>query len=396
MNYVFSDRMAELKPSAIREIFKSLSDPSMISFSGGNPAPESFPVEELAALSREVYERHPSAALQYGITEGYGPLREQVKARLRSRFGIGGPDDEVIIVTGGQQGLELSCKVLCNEGDVVLCENPSFIGALNAFRSYGVTLRGIPIEEDGMNMDELERALSEESRVRFIYTIPTFQNPAGVTMSLEKRKRLYELARKHDVLILEDNPYGELRFSGEDVPTIKSMDEDGRVIYDGSFSKIVAPGIRLGFVCAPSEVISKIVVAKQISDVHSNAYFQLLVSLFLERYDLDEHIERICGLYRGKCQRMLDAADRFFDPRVTVTRPEGGLFLWATLPEGADMPAFCKAALSEKVAVVPGSSFMARPEDLTTAVRLNYSMPSFEQIDKGMEILGRVQRDFLK
>lgn len=263
----FSNRIGALKPSAIREIFKVLEDPSIISFAGGNPAPETFPAQDLAEISAQIFEKQASKALQYGLTEGYAPLRAQVAQRMKEKFSIGTEKDETIIVSGGQQGVELSCKVLCNESDTVLCEEPSFIGALNAFRSYHTQLVGIPMQEDGMDLEKLEQALKTHKNVKLLYIISTFQNPMGVTTSLQKRKQIYELAKKYHVIIFEDNPYGELRFAGQDIPTIKSMDKDGIVIYCGSFSKILSPGMRIGFVCAPKEIVTKLVVADRKSVV---------------------------------------------------------------------------------------------------------------------------------
>ena len=276
MEYRFSDKLASLKPSAIREIFKSLSDPTVISFAAGNPAAESFPVGELARLSADIFEKTPVTALQYSLTEGYPPLREAVAARLREKFAIGRAGDETFIVSGGNQGIELSAKVLCNEGDAVICEEPSFIGALNAFRSNGACTVGVPLHGDGIDPDELDAVLAREPRARMIYLIPTFQNPSGITTSYEKRRKIYEIALRRGVMIFEDNPYGELRFAGEDIPTFKSMDTEGIVIYCSSFSKILSAGMRVGYVTAPGPVMQKMVVAKQVEDVHTNIFFQML------------------------------------------------------------------------------------------------------------------------
>ena len=231
MNYNFADAMTGLKASAIREILKFTSDPSVISFAAGNPAPEAFPSDEIAQISKELLENNPISALQYSITEGYTPLRECMKAYLKEKLSVGSDSDELIIVSGAQQGIELSTKVLCNKGDTVICENPSFIGSLNAFKSYGVNLVGVEMESDGINVEKLEQELKTQKNVKFIYLIPNFQNPTGITMSSEKRKAVYKLAQKYDVIILEDNPYGEIRFDGEDIPNIKTLDTDGRVIY---------------------------------------------------------------------------------------------------------------------------------------------------------------------
>lgn len=385
----FSNRIGALKPSAIREIFKVLEDPSIISFAGGNPAPETFPAQDLAEISAQIFEKQASKALQYGLTEGYAPLRAQVAQRLKEKFSIGTENDETIIVSGGQQGVELSCKVLCNESDTVLCEEPSFIGALNAFRSYHTQLVGIPMQEDGMDLEKLEQALKTQKNVKLLYIISTFQNPMGVTTSLQKRKQIYELAKKYHVIIFEDNPYGELRFAGQDIPTIKSMDKDGIVIYCGSFSKILSPGMRIGFVCAPKEIVTKLVVAKQISDVHTNLFFQMVVSEYLKQKDIDSHIAEIRTLYRQKNEAMLQKMDQVLPSSVTYTRPQGGLFIWCDLGAGIDAAAFTKKLLQQKVAVVPGSTFLTDETKPCNCIRLNYSMPSFEQIDQGIEILGK-------
>ena len=390
MNFEFSEKVKGLKPSAIREIFKSLTDPSVISFAAGNPSPLSFPVEKLQGLANEIFENEAASSLQYGITEGYYPLREQVAKRLKDKFNIGKDFDSTIIVSGGQQGIDLACKVLCNEGDTVVCENPSFIGALNAFRSYNVNLKGLDVGDDGIDPCELEALLKEDKRVKLIYLIPTFQNPAGITTSLEKRKAILAIAKKYGVVILEDNPYGELRFSGEDIPTLKSMDDEGIVLYCGSFSKVLSAGMRVGFVCGHSELVQKIVVVKQTNDVHTNLFFQMLCSRFIDRYGLDEHVKSIRALYGKNCAKMLSCMDEQFPSTVKYTRPDGGLFLWVTLPEGTDMKEFIKRTIDAKVAVVPGETFLPEPDKKTYSFRMNYSMPTEEQIEKGVGLLGGV------
>ncbi len=393
MNYTFSDKVAGLKPSAIREIFKSLTDPSVISFAAGNPSPLSFPVEKLQGLANDIFEKEPAKSLQYGITEGYMPLREQVASRLKEKFAIGKDFDMTIITSGGQQGIDLACKVLCNEGDTVICENPSFIGALNAFRSYNVNLKGLDVGNDGIDPDELENLLKTDKRVKLIYLIPTFQNPAGICMSLEKRKAVLALAKKYGVVILEDNPYGELRFAGENIPTIKSMDDEGVVLYCGSFSKVLSAGMRVGFLCGHEELIQKIVVVKQTNDVHTNQFFQMLCSKFIETYGLDEHIASINALYGKNCKLMLDEMDKTFPKSVTYTRPEGGLFLWVTLPDGTDMKEFLRKTVEAKVAVVPGETFLPEAGKACYSFRMNYSMPTEEQIVTGVARLAGVMKD---
>ncbi len=390
MEYTISNRMSSLRGSAIREIFKYAADPTVISLAGGNPAPELFPHEALADIAAEVLREQPVTALQYGITEGYVPLREAIKARLARVENIGREDDELIVVSGGQQGIELLTKCLVNEGDTVIVEQPSFIGATNAFRSYGARLVGVPVEQDGMDLDALERALAENENVRFIYTIPTFQNPMGVTMSVEKRKRLYEIAKRNGVLILEDNPYGELTFDGVKTPTVKSMDTDGIVMYSGSFSKILAPGLRLGFLCAPRAIIQKVVIAKQVSDVHTPMLPQLLATEYMKRYDLDALIAEMRKTYAHKCATMLNAMDEFFPADITYTRPGGGLFIWCDLGHGLDTLALSKEAIAEKVVYVPGNTFMVDMDERCSALRLNYSTMSDDKIVEGIRRLGKV------
>ncbi|MFA6947637.1 MAG: PLP-dependent aminotransferase family protein [Eubacteriales bacterium] len=390
MEYNISNKMVDMKPSAIREIFKSLTDPSIIAFAAGNPAPESFPKEDFAALSADIFANNAVAALQYSITEGYPALREQVASRLKNKFGIGGANDATIIVSGGQQGLELACKVMCNEGDAVICENPSFIGALNAYRSNGARTIGVPLCGDGIDLDILEDTLKREKRAKLLYVIPSFQNPAGLTMSLEKRRAVYALALKYNIMILEDNPYGELRFAGEDIPTIKSMDTEGIVIYCGSFSKILSAGMRIGFVCAPNAVLQKMVVAKQVEDVHTNIFFQMLCSKFIAERDLDAHIDNIRELYRTKCALMLDSFEKYVPESVKYTRPEGGLFVWCTLPGNIALDDFVKAAMAKKLAVVPGTAFNCDTSAPSDSFRITYSTPSPEQIVRGVQIIGEI------
>ncbi len=389
MNFQFSDKVKDMKPSAIREIFKSLSDPNVISFAAGNPSPLSFPVEKMHSVAEDIFQNQASFAFQYGITEGYPRLREQVAERLKTKFNTGSQDDDVIITTGGQQGIDLCAKVLCNEGDTIICENPSFIGALNAFRSYNTNLVGIDLEPDGMNIEALENALKAHPNTKIIYVIPTFQNPAGLTTSLEKRKAILSLAEKYNCLILEDNPYGELRFAGEDVPTIKSLDTNGRVLYCSSFSKILSAGMRIGFVCGPKELIQKIVVVKQVNDVHTNLFFQMVASKFIDTYGLDDHIEYIRALYRDKCNLMLSELDKQVAGKATYTRPEGGLFIWLTV-EGGNGDEIAKKSLANKLAVVTGTSFNPIQGGYSPSVRLNYSTPSDEQIVEGVKRLAQV------
>ena len=319
MEYIFSDSLAELRPSAIREIFKSLGDPEMIAFAAGNPSPEAFPVELVRRECSRILAEQPVTALQYGTTEGYTPLRRAIESRLTERFGHTRDGNDVMVTTGGEQGIELACKALCNPGDAVLCEEPSFIGALNSFRSLGAVPVGVPMDADGINVEAFEEA-AVRTGARLAYLIPTFQNPSGITMSAEKRRAVYEIACRRSIIIIEDNPYGELRFAGSGVDTIKSIDREGAVIYCSSFSKILAPGIRIGFVQAPIAVISKMVVAKQVEDVHTPMLTQMLAYAFMQSGTMDEHIRSAAELYGKKCALMLSRLDRCMPEQVSHTR----------------------------------------------------------------------------
>lgn len=390
MDYNFAAGVASLKPSIIREILKSSGN--TIPLAAGNPAPDAFPVDDIKKIVNEILEADPILALQYGVSEGYGPLVAELTKLAKTRYGIGNDNDALIVVSGAQQVMSLMSQCFINYGDCIICEEPSFIGSLNCFRSYGAKLSGVPVESDGMNIEALEEKLKTEKNVKFIYTIPNFQNPAGVTMSLEKRKAVYELAKKYGVLILEDNPYGELRVSGEDVPSIKSFDEDGVVVYAGSFSKIVAPGIRVGYALAPKEVIAKLTVAKQTQDVHTPLLSQLVVYKWLTEYDFESHIEKIREIYKRKLNLLCDCVDKELSDFLTYHRPEGGLFVWAKLNDGIDMLDFCRKASAAGVSVVPGNAFTVDDSDDCNYIRMNFSTPSDEAIVKGVKILGEVAR----
>ncbi|MCL1918928.1 MAG: PLP-dependent aminotransferase family protein [Peptococcaceae bacterium] len=390
MNYRFSQRISTLQPSAIREILKTASDPGVISLAAGNPSAQAFPLEALRRITADVMAQTPIPALQYSVSEGYEPLRQTIARFVSQRESISCAPQECLIVSGAQQALDFSARCLCDEGDAIICESPSFIGALNAFRSYNVKLVGVELLEDGMDIDTLEQALSQNPRTRFIYVIPNFQNPAGLTTSLAKRQTIYALARRHNVMIVEDNPYGDLRFRGQPLPSLKSMDTDGRVIYCGSFSKVIAPGLRLAYTIAPQPVIAKFTVAKQCADVHTNMLTQIVCQRFLMEEDMDAHVSRLRTLYKDKCDLMLSAMDAHFPQTVTYTRPEGGLFLWVTLPQETDMLDFCRRAAARKVAVVPGNAFNVDENMASRSFRLNFSTPSDSQIQEGIAILGEL------
>ena len=393
MQYKFSDKIASLKPSAVREILKSTADPEVIALAAGNPAPEAFPVDDIKRIASEVMEQETILALQYGVTEGYAPLIDELKAMLQRRLGLGKDFDELIVTSGATQVMELLTKVLCNEGDSVAVEDPSFIGSLNAFRSYGANLKGVPIDDDGINIEALEQTLQSDDRIRFLYVIPNFQNPSGCTMSLAKRKAVYELACRYDILVLEDNPYGDLRVEGEDLPCIKSFDTEGRVIYAGTFSKVISPGIRVGYTLGPAPVLAKMTVGKQTEDVHNVMFSQLLVYHWLKECDIEAHIKKMQAIYRKKRDLMCGLIDSELGDYVTYVRPEGGLFVWCKLDDRLPMMEFCRKAVEKKVAVVPGTAFLSDPEGTTQYIRLNYSTPTDDEIERGVKLLGEVARE---
>ena len=397
MEYQFSDRVRSLKPSAIREILKNSSDPSVIPLSAGNPAPDAFPYDAVSALSADLLQNAPIDALQYGVTEGYASLRKHLMEYMGKKHQVGTENDDILITSGAQQVMDLLTKTLLNEGDTVLCEAPSFIGSLNTFRSYRAKLVGIPMEEDGIDTEKLEEALDTQPNVKYLYTIPNFQNPSGITMSLEKRKKVYELCRAHGVVILEDNPYGDLRVSGEDVPSIKSLDQEGVVVYAGTFSKVISPGMRVGYAIGPKEVIQKMVVCKQGEDVHSNMWAQIVCHRFMTEYDYEAHLERLRGIYRRKSQLLLSAMERYLKPLgITWHSFEGGLFAWCTLPDGVDMLDFVKKAAENKVCVVPGTAFLTDESEPCQSFRINFSTPTDEQLTEGIRLLAKTYEEMTK
>ncbi len=393
MEYIFSDRVNTLKPSAIREIFKYAADPQVVSLSAGNPAPDAFPAKEIAEISARLLQENPIGCLQYSVTEGYAPLREHLKKYMKEKHSIGAENDDLIITSGAQQIMDLATKSLCNEEDVIICESPSFIGSLNSFRSYNTKLVGVPVESDGINIKILEEKLQTEKNVKFIYVIPNFQNPSGVTMSLEKRKAVYNLAKKYGVLIIEDNPYGELRYSGEYLPAIKSFDTDEIVIYAGSFSKVISPGMRVGWCVAPLPIIQKMVVCKQGQDVHTNIWSQMVAYEYITKYDFEAHLDRLRQLYSRKAQLMMSLLDEHLAPYVTYDKIDGGLFIMCKLPDEIDMMDFCKQAVLRKVCVVPGNAFLADENEISHSFRVNFSTPTDEQLEKGVKILGELVKE---
>jgi len=387
--------------SAIRELLKLTEDPEVISFAGGLPAPDVFPVEEFSSACEKVLKDWGALALQYGATEGYLPLREMI-ARHTGRYGITVSAENILITSGSQQALDLIGKVFINPGDRILVEEPTYLGALQAWNAYGAEYVTVPMDEDGMITDALENAL--RSGVKFIYVLPNFQNPTGVTLSLQRRQQLIEIADRYGVPIIEDDPYGQLRYEGENLPSIVSMDNEyrrngsneyrGNVIYLSTFSKILAPGLRLAWVIAPTPVIRKLVQAKQGADLHTATFNQIVAFEVARGGFLDRHIWLIRRIYGERRNIMLDAMEELFPPGVKWTRPQGGLFLWGMLPEGMDTTEVFKIAVSRKVAFVPGTSFYALGGGENT-MRLNFSYSSPDQIQIGIERLGNVLKEMV-
>ena len=390
-------RMGGITSSAIRELFIPAQQPGMISFAGGMPAPDLLPTDVIREASQRVMVERGQQALQYGSTEGYLPLRTWIMDYM-SRQGITLNDDNVLIITGAQQGLDLTARLLLNPGDRVVVEAPTFLGALQAFNAYQAGYEVVPVDEDGLQVELLERALG--SKPRFIYIVPTFQNPSGVTLSHKRRCILVEMAAQANVPILEDDPYHQLRYEGEHLPSLLVLDakqfkpdhalgHQGNVVYIGSFSKLLGPGLRLGWAIAPADLIRRMVQAKQGADLHTSLYVQMIVYEVVKGGFFEEHIARLQVAYRERRDRMLAALTRYLPPEVTWTHPKGGLFIWVTLPASMNSEALLQKAMLNKVAYVPGSPFYAYGQGFHT-LRLNFSYPQPDQIDEGIRRLGEV------
>lgn len=398
-DYRYAQRTQRIGSSAIRELLKLTEQADIISFAGGLPAPEVFPLEAFKAACERVLRDFGAQALQYSTTEGYLPLREQI-VRHTARYDLHINPENVLITSGSQQALDLLGKIFINRGDRILVESPTYLGALQAWNAYGAEYVTVPMDKQGMKTDALEEAL--RSGPKFIYVLPNFQNPTGVTLSLERRHKLVELADRYGVPIIEDDPYGQLRYEGENLPSVVVLDDHlrgnadhcyhGNVIYLSTFSKTLAPGVRLGWVIAPPEVIHKLVQAKQGTDLHTATFNQLVAHEVSRGGFLDEHVKLICNVYRERRDVMLGAMDRFFPPEVDWTHPEGGLFLWGTLPEHLDAADVLKLAVQQKVAFVPGEPFHPDGSGYNT-MRINFSNATPEKIQEGILRLGHVLQE---
>jgi 2-aminoadipate transaminase len=392
MKNLFADRMATTRKSFIREILKVTQDSKVISFAGGLPNPKLFPVKEFADACQKVLQQDGENVLQYSATEGYLPLREYIAERYFVKRGLQASPDEILITNGSQQCLDLVGKVFLNKGDRIVIERPGYLGAIQAFGIYEPEFVPIPLLEDGIDAYLFENAL-KAGRIKLFHTVINFQNPSGVTYSRQKRENLADIIKGHDMVLVEDNPYGELRFMGEALPSMKSYLPDSTIVL-GSFSKVVTPGLRLGWICAAPEVMEKIVVAKQSSDLHSNYLSQRAVYQYLIDNDLDEHILNIRKVYKKQRNSMISMIEKHFPQEVKCTKPEGGMFLWVTLPENISSLHLFKLATKENVAFVPGRAFYVDGGGDNT-LRLNFSNSDEEKIEEGIKRLAKVMKSVL-
>ena len=394
-NMNFAKRMSNVKASEIRELLKLTERPEVISFAGGLPAPELFPIEAIKEVSRIVLENDGERALQYSPTEGYAPLRAWIASRMNCRVGTSFDCDNILITHGSQQAIDLSGKVFIDEGDVVLCERPTYLAAINAFKAYDCRFVEIPTDDGGMVISELERALQSNPRAKLIYVIPDFQNPTGRTWNLERRKQLAGLSARYGVVVLEDNPYGELRFEGEQLPSVASFCGEENVLCTGTFSKIFCPGYRIGWVAGPKDIIDKFVLVKQGVDLQCNTIAQMEIAKYLELYDIDEHIQKIRVVYKSRRDLAVQTMSQTFPKAVAFTRPQGGLFSWVELPRGINARDVLVKCLEQNVAFVPGGSFFCNGE-IENAFRINYSNMQDERIVEGLTCIGRVLETFVE
>lgn len=383
----FATRFKGMKSSIIREILKLTAQPGVISFAGGLPAPELFPLTQLKQAHMTLFDKGDSAVLQYSTTEGDPSLRSWIAQKM-NRQGSKVTDSNILILSGSQQGLDLMGKIMLDPGDYVVVENPSYLGAIQCFGAYEAQFLAVESDAQGMDLDHLEELL-KQYHPKLIYVIPTFMNPTGITMIRERRQRLAEIAARYQVLVIEDNPYGDLRYSGDDIPPLKAFDEAGWVVYLGSFSKTAVPGMRLGWVAADPQVIAALAQAKQGADLHTATFAQAALSEYLHQHNPEAHVERIKKAYKERRDLMLACMEKHFPKELKWNRPDGGMFIWVTCPEKVDTVELLKKAVEQKVAYVPGISFFPF-EDHNNCLRLNFSNASNTQIEEGICRLGQV------
>ena len=389
---LYASRMDKIPKSFIREILKVTEDPQVISFAGGLPNPRFFPMQAIAQAAAAVLNGADGAPLQYSTTEGYGPLREYIAQRYRDKRGLDISPDEVLITNGSQQALDLICKVFVGKGDAIAIERPAYLGAIQSFSVYEPQFFPVPLLDDGIDLDHL-RTVLDARPIKFFHTVINFQNPSGISYSPEKRAQLAELLASRDTVVLEDDPYAELRFEGTAAPSMRTW-LHGRVILLGSFSKIVAPGLRLGWVCAKREIMNKLVVAKQASDLHSNSLCQRMLHHYLVNNDVDQHIATISSAYGSQRQAMIAAIEAHCPAEVTFTRPQGGMFLWMTLPPQLAAIELFERAVGKRVAFVPGTPFFVDGGGVHN-MRLNFSNADEDRISEGIRRLGQIMKEML-
>lgn len=392
---LFSNRMQKAKASEIREILKLTTQPEIISFAGGLPAPELFPVEAMIKASAKVLEENGRAAMQYGPTDGHKPLREHIAKDMQSR-GVDAKPEDILVLSGSQQGLDFSGKVFLDKGDAVFVESPSYLGALNAMRMYECEFVAVDTDRGGMVLSDLEakieKARKEGHTPKLVYVIPDFQNPSGKTWTRERRQGLYDIAVKQNLVIIEDNPYGALRFEGEVIPPIKAFDKDGRVVFLGTFSKTFTPGLRLGWACASPDLLSKYNISKQAADLQASTISQMQLAQFLDDNDFEAHVKHLREVYKGRRDLMVESMKKYFPESAKYIVPEGGLFMWVEVPENVDTKDLLAKAIEEKVAFVPGASFY--PDgNKHNCMRLNYSNMPDDRIVEGIKRLGKLLKE---
>lgn len=391
----FASRMNLLKGSEIRELLKIATQPGIISFAGGMPAPELFPVDQMIEASTAVLKESGRAALQYSSTEGFPRLREQIAERMAAKNNIHTDKDHILVTSGSQMGLDYSARVFLNPGDVVLLESPSYLGAVNAFKACEPKFIEVPTDNGGMIMEELEKILDTTENVKMIYVIPDFQNPTGRTWDLDRRHKFMEIINRHEIPVIEDNPYGELRFEGEYMPALKSLDTKGLVVYLGTFSKILAPGYRLGWVCASDEILAKYNFMEQAGSLQASTIGQMETAKWIDMFDLDAHVAKIRDVYGKRRTVMMETLAKNLPEGCTYTHPNGGLFAWVVLPEYMNAKELAPKCLERNVAYVPGGSFFPNGGHENT-LRLNYSCMPEDKIVEGITILCQVIRENLK
>ncbi len=392
MNHLFAERIKDVPKSFIREILKVAANPEIISFAGGLPNPDFFPAQEIEKVCSKLIKESGNDIFQYSTTEGYLPLRKYIAARYMEKYGLKVDADEILITNGSQQGLDLLGKVLVNEGENVIIENPGYLGAIQALSVYRPYFIDIKMDEEGIDTKELEKAVNT-TPVKLFYSVPNFQNPSGITYTEERRKKVAEILKDKNIVFVEDNPYGELRFMGEDIPPVRKYLPNGIML--GSFSKIVVPSFRIGWIVAPKDIMDKLITAKQAADLHTNYFSQRVIYEYLATYNIDDHIAKIKKAYGAQREAMVNAIEKYFPKEVKFTKPEGGMFLWATLPEGVSSLQLFELAIKKNVAFVPGSPFYANGGGENT-MRLNYSCTNEEKIEEGIKRLGAAIKEILE